>query len=131
MYLSLDKERSGRHLSADRLAALAPLRGANHLWKDSLPPVGCVTAAKERAKRSGQPTTSERWADCLPLVDERAQRCGSSDYAAAAEGVEDYSLQGGVGVDGNVANAVSGAETLDGVAPLRPALAVDAGGGRV
>src|SRR5258708_2989619 len=97
------KERSGRQLSADRIAALAPLRRA-------------------KLSESGKSNTRMH----LHGTRERAKRCGSSDHAAAAEGVEDYGFQGGFGVDGGVAHAMAGAETLNGAAPLGQALAVEA-----
>src|SRR6266581_3010850 len=89
--------------SAYRIAALAPLRLPQILEGTDCPTRG----------------------DCH-FANERAKRCGSSDYAAAAESVEDQAFEGGVGVDGDVAKAVAGAEGLDGAAPLGQALAVQA-----
>src|SRR5258708_35813530 len=97
------KERSGRQLSADRIAALAPLRRA-------------------KLSESGKSNTTMH----SHGTRERAKRCGSSDHAAAAEGVEDYGFQGGFGVDGDVAHTVARAETLHGAAPLCHALATEA-----
>src|SRR5713101_3448431 len=96
--------------SAYRIAALAPSRGGTRLWSDNLSPLGCVTVAKEQAQRCGQLRTAEHCPNSAPLANERAQRCGSSDDAAAAEGVEDQGFEGGVGIDGDVAHAVAGAE---------------------
>src|SRR5258708_541422 len=89
--------------SAYRIAALAPLRRASLSERENC--------------HSG---------NVWSVATERAQRCGSSDHAAAAEGVEDYGFQGGFGVDGDVAHAVPGTEALDRAAPLGQALAVQA-----
>src|SRR5260370_27619348 len=89
--------------SAYRIAALASWRSATHFQWDDLSPLGFGTAANERAKR-----------------------CGSSDDAAAAEGVEDQGFEGGVGIDGDVAHALPGPERFDGAVPLGHARAVEA-----
>src|SRR5439155_1370412 len=101
--LSLARERSGRHSSAGRIAALARLRSAIHLWWDSLSSL--VLRLSQIPEGGDCPTCGE-----LHVDNERAQRCGSSDHAAAAEGVEDDTLQGSFGVNGHVAQAVTGAE---------------------
>src|SRR6266852_1268181 len=101
--LTLDEWCSGRQLTAHRCAALAPWRlpeipkGGDyptgvewHIAEERAQRCGQPTTseryaklglAEERAQRWGQPTTSERYANCLVRAKERAQRCGSSDYA--------------------------------------------------